>query len=283
MPLAASLTGLLITLACLARMQAQQVSTPTVPAAQWAAQAAAEEVHDLEPYHTFLRYHSHTIDSKGNLLRDVIESRDGSVARLIAKEGRALTPAEDEAERQRLQAMVDDPAAYAKHVKGELASKKQAIEVIREIPNAMIFSYSEGQPQPSGLATRAVVLDFHPNPAWSPPTLASETLTGIEGRLWIDPQTHHMLRLQARVFRPVNVGFGVFAKLFPGGTVDLDQSQAAEHRWLPSHFVEHITLRALMVKTLKENADGENSDSQPVESMSYQSAIKLLLDTPLPR
>ena len=247
--------------------------------------AAAEEVHDLEPYRAFLRYRVHSVNKKGDQTRDLIETRDGPVARLIARDGRALTEEEDQAEQQRLKDLVDNPDDYARHVKAEQSSRKQAIEVIRAVPDAMVFTYAEQQPQIPGSGTNAVqvVLDFHPNPKWSAPTLASETLTGLEGRLWIDASSHHVTRLEARVFRPVNVGFGVFAKVFPGGTAVLDEARPVEQRWLPGHFVEHVTLRALMVKTIKENADTQNYDFAQVPSMSYQDAVKLLLATPLPR
>ncbi len=266
---------------------AQAHAAASIPPHQWAVEATAEEVQDLAPFNTYLRYRSHTVDNKGDLTRDIIESRDGAVARLISKEGRALKPEEDQAEQQRLQAMLDNPAIFARHVRNEQANKKQAIEVIRLIPDAMIFTYTAGQPQVAGTqgseqGSVQIVLDFHPNPDWSPPSLASETLTGLEGRLWIDPQSHHVTRLEANVFRPVNVGFGVFAKLFPGGTVTLDEMRPVEHRWLPSHFVEHVTLRALMLKTIKENTDAENSNYTQIEPMTYQQAIKLLLATPLP-
>ena len=256
---------------------------------QLAVEAAAAEVHDLEPYNVYFRYRMHSVDAKGDLTRDLIESRDGSVARLISKEGRALTAEEDEAERERLQAMIDDPSAFAKHVKTEQTGKKQAIDIIRLIPDAMLFSYTEGQPQAAradqaqGQRKPDIVIDFHPKPGWSPPTLASETLTGLQGRIWIDAQTHHMTRLETNVFRPVNLGFGVVAKLFPGGNVTLTQSQIASQRWLTGHFVEHISLRVAMVKTIRENSDVQTSNYASIDSMSYQQAVQLLLATPLPR
>ena len=38
-----------------------------------------------------------------------------------------------------------------------------------------------------------------------------------------------------------------------------------------------------MVKTIKEDADTQNSNFTQVQPMSYQEAVKLLLATPLPR
>ena len=89
--------------------------------------------------------------------------------------------------------------------------------------------------------------------------------------------------METDVFRSVNVGFGVFAKIYPGGTLTLDQAPVDEHRWLFAHVVEHITLRALMLKTYREDSDARSEDVTPIRSMSYQEAIQLLLQTPLPR
>ena len=255
-----------------------------VPAHQLAFEAAALEVRGLEPQQNDRRFRSHTINNRGDLTRDTIESRDGTVARLIAVDSRPLTPAEDAAERSRLQAMLDSPATFARHVRNEQSNKKQAIEMIKLIPDAMLFTYAEGQPQPSTIPKPAdlIALDYVPNPAWSPPGLTAEMLTGLRGRLWLDQHTHHIVELDVSVFRPVNVGFGVLAKVFPGGTVMMTQTTPVQDRWPIAELTEHVSLRALMVKTYKEDAQIHNSGFTQIPPLSYQEAVKLLLATQMP-
>ncbi len=62
---------------------------------------------------SYLRYRMHIHDEKGEQVRDVIESKDGTVARMIQKNGRPLTPEEDQAERDRLNAMIASPAPFS--------------------------------------------------------------------------------------------------------------------------------------------------------------------------
>ena len=107
-------------------------------------------------------------------------------------------------------------------------------------------------------------------------------LTGLHGRLWIDPRTKHLSRLEAQVFKPVNVGFGLLGKVYPGGKVELDEVYAGNARWIYSSFTEHLTLRALMLKTIRENSEVKAFDFTSVQPMSYQEAIHVLLGTPLP-
>ena len=255
---------------------AQTRAQPPATAQSWAKRAAEHQIQDLIVNTNFLRYQVHSKDTKGDLVRDLIESTDGPVARLIFKDGRPLTPQEDLAERERLQAMLDDPAAFARHTRSDRSLKKQAAEVVSLIPHAMLFTYDPKQPP------HQILLDFHPDPAWQPPTMASQLLTGLEGRVWIDPESGHLTRLETTVFRSVNVGFGIFARLFPGGTVAVDQVPAPLDRWLVSHFIEHLTLRALMIKTYKENAEVQVSNATAVEPLTYSKAIARLLATPVP-
>jgi len=258
----------------------------SVPAHQWAVDAANNEVKVIEYEQSYLRYKAHIINSKGDETRDVMETRDGTVARLIARSNRPLTAEEDAAEHERLQAMLDSPSAFARHIRSDVSGKKLAVDMIKLMPDAMLFDYTPGQPQRArpGVDTTdpEVVIDFHPNPSWNPPTMASSALTGLRGRLWIDAHTHHMMRMEGQIFQSVNVGWGMLAHLYPGGNLSLEQIRAGENRWLFSHFVEHIMLRAMMVKTIKEDAEIQASDLQPISGMTYQEAIRVLEATPLP-
>jgi hypothetical protein len=72
------------------------------------------------------------------------------------------------------------------------------------------------------------------------------------------------------------------AHIYPGGTVRLQQTNAAGQRWIVEHIVEQLTLRALMVKNVKQSLVFDTADFQVMPAMKYQQAVKMLLDTPLP-
>ena len=84
------------------------------PPRQWAVEAAGNEIKAIQYDSAYLRYRVHSLNGKGDQLRDVVESKDGTVARLIAKDNRALTAEEDAAEHDRLQGMLNSPSAFAK-------------------------------------------------------------------------------------------------------------------------------------------------------------------------
>jgi hypothetical protein len=225
----------------------------------------------------------HVVDAKGDQVRDIIESQDGVVARLILKDGKPLTPDQDTAERDRLNEMLRSPSAYFKHAKGDTNGRKIADSLIHLMPDAMIYTYALGQPQTGEDPSRTeIVIDYAPNPQFNPPTTISESLKGLKGRAWIDAKTKHMVRMEGTVFSGVNFGWGMLAHIYPGGTLSFEQAEVVPGRWSYTHFRAHLTVRALMVKTVNMNTAVDANNFQLVNPMRYQDAIHVLLDTPLP-
>jgi hypothetical protein len=256
----------------------------SVPPRSWTVDAAANELVALYHKDSFLRYRMHVVNEKGDQVRDVIESKDGTVARLILRDGKPLTDEEDKAERQRLTDMLASPSAFAKHVKNGEAERKNADKLVPLMPDAMLFGYTPGQPQAqtsngSGLQ---VVLDYKPNPKFVPPNTEAEALTGLEGRIWIDAKTRHLVRMEGTISRPVNFGWGMIAHIYPGGKLILDQSDVGGGRWIFTRFSMMLSVRALMVKTVNVHSNTDAHAFQTLGRMSFQDAIRLLLDTPLP-
>ncbi len=259
-------------------------SPTSLPPRTWAVEVVNNELEALHHKGSYLRYRMHIVDAKGDQVRDVIESEDGSVARLILKDGKPLTEEMDKAERQRLNDMVRSPSVYYKHVKDDSSGKKIADSLMRLMPDAMIYTYVPGQPQTGrNPGSLEVVFDYEPNPKFNPPTTAAEALKGLKGRVWIDTRTKHLVRMEGDVFQGVNFGWGLLAHIYPGGRLTLDQVDAGNGRWIFSHFTEQVTVRALMVKTLTINTTVDASNFQTMPAVKYQDAIKLLLDTPLPK
>jgi hypothetical protein len=260
-------------------------SLPAVPARAWVVDCANNEALVIQHPGSYLRYRLHVIDEKGDQLRDQIETPEGSVARLIQRDGRPLTPAEDAAERQRLNNLLASPNAFARHIRRDQESKQTGVHLLKLMPDAMLWSYAPGQPQlpnqPSG-DPALVVLDFKPNPAWSSPNFEADPLTGLEGRVWIEPRTGRMVRLEGSLTHAVNIGWGIVAHLYPGGTVTLQQANVGGQRWIVEHIVEQLNLRALLVKNVHQRLVFDTADYRPVSAMPYQQALQVLLDTPLP-
>jgi hypothetical protein len=281
-----------VTMSSLARAQTPSESrdgnaspTLSVDPRSWTIDAAANELVALHHKDSYLRYNMHVVNEKGDQVRDIIESKDGTVARLIFRDGKPLTEEQDRAERQRLNDMLTSPSIFAKHVRNGDSERKVADKLIPLMPDAMLYSYTPGQPQTGNNSGAVeVVLDYKPNPKFSPPSTEAEALTGLEGRIWIDAKTRHLVRMEGTIFRPVNFGWGMLAHIYPGGKLVLDQTNAGGDRWIFTHFSMKLSARALMVKTIALNSTVEAKSFRTLAGpIGYQDAIHMLLDTPLPK
>jgi hypothetical protein len=255
----------------------------SIPARSWIVDAAKNELIALHHYDSYLRYRTHTISEKGDVVRDVVESKDGTVARLIMKDGKPLTEEQDKAERQRLNDMIASPAIFFKHIKNGESERKMADALVPLMPDAALYSYTPGQPQSgeNGSALE-IVIDYKPNPKFNPPNTEAEALTGLQGRVWIDAKMHYLVRMEGTIARGVNFGWGMLAHIYPGGKLSLDQTSVGGNRWIFTNFTMQLSVRAFMVKTLTVRTNSSASGFQTIGPMSYQDAIRLMLNTPLP-
>lgn len=281
---------LLSVLSCAAALVTARASSEVSPAdltvapVQWARVAAANEEHIINYDNAvLLRYKVDRKDAKGEVLRQVIESKDGSVARLIAHNGQPLTAEENSAERDRLQGILDSPDAFLRRVRRDEGSRSYATELLHSMPGAMIWTYAPGQPQLPGVASQQVVLDFKPDPKFKPPSLITEGLTGISGRIWIDANSRCVLRIQGQILHPVDFGWGgVLARIREGGYVEMEQRPAGDKRWIYAHIIERITIREVMVHTVQENAEVRVSEVAPLPAaVSFREAVQQLLALPV--
>jgi hypothetical protein len=247
--------------------------------------AASHELRIISDDGSFpLRYRVRKVDAKGDTTREVIESRQGSVARLVQRNGEPITAAEDAAEKQRLKDILTSPNDFIKHHKRDEDSRQYSIQLVREMPKAMHFTYAPGQPQPPDASGPQIAIDFEPDPKYDPPTMICDALKGIQGRMWIDAKTRRMTRIEGSILHTVNFGWGgIVAKIQPGGSIKFEQANAGGERWVYSHLDEHITIKAMWVKTIPENNQMSAADFRLLPApLSVQEAVHTLLAEQIP-
>lgn len=102
------------------------------------------------------------------------------------------------------------------------------------------------------------VLDATPNPAYEPPVQKARVLLGMQGRMWIDKEHYHWVKVEAEVINPVEFGLFV-AKVKPGTRFELQQAPVGDV-WLPKHFSESVNATVFGFYGLRCREDEEYSD-----------------------
>jgi hypothetical protein len=115
------------------------------------------------------------------------------------------------------------------------------------------FNYSlQGEQEMKG--RKVYVVDATPRPGFQPNDHETQVMTGMRGKLWIDEQTHHWVRVQAEVTHPVSIE-GFLATVQPGTRFELERAPVGNGVWLPTHYAMAADAKVLSVFNKRDQAD----------------------------
>ncbi|HEX6773231.1 MAG TPA: hypothetical protein VF126_14475 [Acidobacteriaceae bacterium] len=260
----------LLILSCVARMHAQappEDSVALVRAASW------NELHSSNHEHPF-RFRLRKQDETGSTTKDIVETKDGDVARLVAVNDEPLTPDRAKAERARLDNLLAHPELQTRRHKKEQEDNNRSNEMVRLLPDAFLYTYRDIVQGPSGPAWR---LTFVPNDKFIPPDREAQVYHGMAGELWIDCRQKRLARLDAHLIADVNFGWGVIGRLYKGGTILVKQEDVGENHWENIQLKLNLTGKILMVHSVTFQTTEDSTDFKPVSNtLTYQDAIRML-------
>src|SRR5215471_1823516 len=193
--------------------------------------------------HTLWRYRLHKEDEATAQDRDVIETKEGSLARTLLINGKPLTPEQRSKDEERMKKLVDDPAERAKREHRAKQDEQKARDLLRAIPDAFLFRYD-------GMDGELTRLAFSPNPHYSPPTRELMVYHAMTGKLWVDRNAMRLAMIEGRLVEDVKFGWGLLGHLDKGGTFKVIQQKVAEDHWDQVFLDINMTGRAIIFKTL---------------------------------
>ncbi len=224
------------------------------------------------------RYLLHKVDDGKDTTKEIVETRDGDVARLVATDGKPLSADAEKAEMDRLNNLLAHPELQRHRQQREQEDNKRADEMVRLLPDAFLYKFEGMVPGPNGPCYR---LSFQPNPNYTPPDREGEVYHGMAGELWIDKGQERMVKFDAHLIDDVSFGWGILGKLYKGGSILVEQKDVGDHRWETTHMKLSLTGKALMIKPLSFQTTEDASQFEPVGSnLGYQKAVRLLQSLP---
>jgi len=237
--------------------------------------ASLNELNNSYGHHPLLRYQVRKITATSDTTKEIVESRDGGVARLIAVNDHSLSPDQQQAEIHRLHELDANPAIQAHRRRHEKRDADHLGEIMKLLPTAFLYQYAGAVQTATG---PAIHLTFVPNPKFSPPDLEARILTGIRGDVWIDPSDERVVRISGNLFRSVDYGWGLLGVLSRGGRLLIVQSNTPSVGWQIASLVLQLRGKAVLIKTLRLNTTEDASDYHRVPSAwNYHDAVHWLL------
>jgi hypothetical protein len=161
-------------------------------------------------------------------------------SRLIEIDGKPLSREQEQQEQIKLNTEAErraheSPSARRARVAKYEAERAEEHLLMQQMAEAFQFSLA-GEQQIDGVD--CYVLDAQPNPAYHPPVEKARVLLGMKGRMWIDKEHYHWVKVQAEVINAVLFGLFV-AKVKPGTRFELEQAPSG-NVWLPRRFSESV-------------------------------------------
>ncbi len=190
--------------------------------------------------------------------------------RLVARDDKPLSPAEQKTEEDRLQFGLaqrrkETPAQRQQRIAGWERKRHEQTDHLREIPDAFDFTLA-GEGQIDG---RPVwIIDGSPHKGYKPKSSFAGYFTKIKGRCWIAKDSPHFVRLEFDTLDTISVG-GFLLRLKQGGHIAIEQARVNDEIWLPKHVAIKASARILFVKGLNLDADYRFTDYKKFQAESH--------------
>jgi hypothetical protein len=250
----------------------------TLPQAQALVERAlASELHSAQdtthPMRFLLRKSSPRLTST----KEIIETKDGDVARLLALFDKPLSPAEEQWEQARLDGLLSDPSRQRHRKQGEEGDMGIVLKLLRMLPEAFFYQYAGAESGPAGTVQK---FTFRPNPNFSPPDFETRALTALNGDIWIDNVLERVSRLEGHLQQDTDYGWGILGKLDKGGWIVIEQAEVGGSQWRIVRFKMKMNLRVLF-KNKSFDTMEEMTQYAPVPvGIDYRQAIQMLRAVP---
>jgi hypothetical protein len=230
--------------------------------------------------YTYIRHREEKEYSRGKVASTKLETYDVSIlygqpySRLIARDGKPLSPAEAAKEQEKLdKEMAKRARESARERQSREEEERKDLEqeraLRREIPDAFQLRLI-GEETVNG--ERAWVIGAEPAPGYKPKVSRAKILTKMRGTLWISQRDYRWLKVDAEVIDTVSFGLS-FVCLYPGTRLQFEQHRLGDDALLPLRANIRGLARLAWVKKLDvemntrwENYRRFSSDSRVVET-----------------
>jgi hypothetical protein len=220
-----------------------------------------------------MRYRLHKTSPRLSSTKEIVETRDGAVAMLVAIDDRALQPADAQKEQVRLDALLADPSRQRHRKQTQDDDTGRALRVLRAMPKAFVFQYGGEVRSESGTLEK---FSFSPNPRFNPLDLETQVLTELSGDILVDAAHERVVRLEGHLQQDVDFGWGVLGRLNKGGWIVIEQANVGKGQWRVVRFKMVMSGRVFF-KTRSFDTTEEESEFAPVPlGMSYLQAIEMM-------
>jgi hypothetical protein len=235
--------------------------------------ALANELRAAQDSSHPMRYTLHKTTPRLISTKEIVETKDGEVARLTSTFDKPLSPAAEQQEETRLDTLSNNPGLQRHRKQTEDADTQRALKVLRVLPYAFTYQYAGPDDSPSGTRQK---FTFKPNPDFSAPDLETTALSQMSGQILVDAANERVARLEGHLDQDVDFGWGILGRLNKGGWIRIDQADVGGNRWRTVHFQMRMSGRVVFKNRVFDTTEDQSGFTPVPLRMSYVQAIQML-------
>jgi hypothetical protein len=203
-------------------------------------------------------------------IQKLLETKNGSLSRLLSIDGHPLDAKQLRKENQRIQSLVSHPDEQRKLQQASNKKAEQGARLFRILPDVFVFSYASRQGD-------LVTLNFTPNPTFQSLSLEARVFHGMEGEMTVDTKQERLVALNGYLMEDVKFGFGVLGHLDRGSTFEIGQTEVIPGHWEMTALHVDMKGKALLFKTIGVQVTENHSDFHRVpDDLTLKEAADIL-------
>ncbi len=245
-------------------------SNSDVPAGELLREVVSNELKVSHEDHSRWMYEDRTKQSGQETTTRVIETSQGHLNLLVARNGRALDPEQEKKEKARARDLAAHPDRLQAQVEAAKKDSAKTEHLFSILPQAVKATY--------GVRRGAIVeLKFEPNPAFHASSRMDGVFHAMSGSIWVNEKEHRLVEIEGALTRRVDFGGGLLGHLDAGGKFDVKQEEIGPGHWDISELHVHMRGKALFFKTIGVEEDETRSQFQEVpENITLAQAAEKL-------
>jgi hypothetical protein len=228
-----------------------------------------------------LRY----LDSEGRVKLQEISVHDFMLldgtpyGRLVARNDRPLSSAEEKKEREKLarsaaERHAETAAKRAQRLAEYVMRPEWQREAWRELPEAFDFRLAAEEVWDGHTL---YVIDATPRPGYQPRSRTAKILTRVHAKLWVDKQDYHLVKGEVEVIDTISVGL-FLVLVAKGSRASFEETRVNDEVWLPNKVRATVSARLGLVKVVRIQQEYSYSNCREVQTnMPMVSRIKARL------
>ena len=245
------LTALIALLPAAARCQSSPY--PAMSANDLVRAVVAHELKAQDTSHSRWMYRVDKEEQGRKKTIEVVQTEQGSLDRLVAIDGRPLSPKEQQSETQRIEDLVTNPASQQRLEQARRKDAEQCRAFFKMIPDALAFTYAARD-------GHIIKLSYRPNASFQPPSREARVFNEMEGEMWIDEQQLRLARMDGQLIADVKFAGGVLGHLEKGGHFHIEQRELLPGEWDLSLMEVDMKGKVLLFKNIAVQEREYHSD-----------------------